>query len=138
MWPGSPAMRASTVLASRIVLASRGLTSDGLASTGRPAGLRSKPSGIEAPPGGGDPGATTEDRPFGARGRGLRDVSVVDMQLWVAGNDLQPGDLGRLAADAEALPDGAVPVDVLLGQVLEQPAATADQQQQPAAAVVVV
>src|SRR5205823_7498592 len=56
----------------------------------------------------------------------------------MAGNDLQPGGPGWLAADAEALPDGAVPVDVLLGQVLEQPAAAADQQQQPAAAVVVM
>src|SRR5689334_14121158 len=45
---------------------------------------------------------------------------------------------GSSAADAEPLPDRAVAVDVLLGQVLQQPAAAADQQQQPAAAVVVV
>src|SRR5580658_1220951 len=43
-----------------------------------------------------------------------------------------------LAADAEALPDRTVSGDVLLGQVLQQPAAPADEQQQPAAAVVVV
>src|SRR4029077_17137970 len=36
---------------------------------------------------------------------------------------------GRSAADAEPLPDCAVAVDVLLGQVLQQPAAAADQQQ---------
>src|SRR5690348_10514715 len=45
---------------------------------------------------------------------------------------------GRSAADAEPLPNRAVAVDVLLGQVLQQPAAAADQQQQPTAAVVVV
>src|SRR5262245_38233883 len=45
---------------------------------------------------------------------------------------------GSSAADAEPLPDRAVAVDVLLGQVLQQPAAAADQQQQPAAAVVVM
>src|ERR1700751_1801123 len=69
----------------------------------------------------------------GARGRGLRDVSVVDILLCLAG--LAPGSA---AADTEPLPDRAVAVDVLLGQVLQQPAAAADQQQQPAAAVVVV
>src|SRR5690242_18266478 len=65
----------------------------------------------------------------GARGRGLRDVSV-DIKLCSLA--------GRSAANAEPLPDRAVAIDVLLGQVLQQPAAAADQQQQPAAAVVVV
>src|SRR3984957_7867864 len=77
------------------------------------------------------PGTTTEDRPCGARGRGLRDVSG-DIQFWwlVRGRGL--------AADAEALPAGSGTGGLLLGQVLQQPAATADPQQQPAAAVVVV
>src|SRR5580704_6565285 len=77
----------------------------------------------------------------GARGRGLRDVSVVDIKLFLAllasGTTPEPPE-GSSAADAEPLPDRAVAVDVLLGQVLQQPAAAADQQQQPAAAVVVV
>src|SRR5437660_7592481 len=76
----------------------------------------------------GNPGTTTEDRPWrsgpGATGCQCCRYSVV------------PGR--GSAADAEPLPDRAVAVDVLLGQVLQQPAAAADQQQQPAAAVVVV
>src|SRR5579875_688441 len=43
-----------------------------------------------------------------------------------------------LAAQAETLDDRPVPVDVGLGQVVEQPAALADEQQQAAAAVVIV
>src|SRR6185369_13411254 len=43
-----------------------------------------------------------------------------------------------LPAEAELLPQGAVALDVLALQVLQQPAAAADQQQQPTAAVVVV
>src|SRR5215471_13416238 len=80
----------------------------------------------------GNPGTTTEDRPWrsgpGATGCQCCRYSVVPG--WAAP--------GNLAADAEPLPDRAVAVDVLLGQVLQQPAAAADQQQQPAAAVVVV
>ena len=44
----------------------------------------------------------------------------------------------ELAADAEALDDRAVALDVGLHQVLEQAATLADQQQQAAPAVVVV
>src|SRR5207253_6104598 len=77
----------------------------------------------------GNPGTTTEDRPWrsgpGATGCQCCRYSVVP---WP----------GKLAADAEPLPDRAVAVDVLLGQVFQQPAAAADQQQQPATAVVVV
>src|SRR5208337_5617171 len=71
----------------------------------------------------------------GARGRGLRDVSF--RCSVVPGRTRGPGP-GGLAANAEALPDRAIAIDVLLGQVLQQPAAAADQQQQPAAAVVVM
>src|SRR5271165_946532 len=52
----------------------------------------------------------------GARGRGLRDVSVVVVQLFGA-RTRTPRAAGGLAADAEPLPDRAVAVDVLLGQV---------------------
>src|SRR5580704_19146789 len=96
------------------------------------AGLRSKPSGAVLASRTCRPGTTTEDRPCGARGRGLRDVSVVIQFSWL----LRVGT--GSAADAETLPDRTVTGDVLLGQVLQQPAAAADQQQQPAAAVVVM
>src|ERR1700693_3029262 len=73
--------------------------------------------------------------PAMALGAGGYGMSVVDVQLFLAG----PGAPDRgLAADAEALPNRAIAIDVLLGQVLQQPAAAADQQQQPAAAVVVM
>src|SRR5690349_10604334 len=114
MWPGSPVREFLT----------------------EPAGLRSKPSGAVCPWKGATRGPLPRTGP-GARGRGLRDVSVVSMRLSWPGRFPGRGREG-LAADAEALPDRAVPVDVLLGQVLQQPAAAADQQQQPAAAVVVV
>src|SRR5262245_31497119 len=70
----------------------------------------------------------------GARGRGLRDVSVENIQLFLAllalllrGDDPRAprAPRGSSAADAEPLPDRAVAVDVLLGQVLQQPAAAA-------------
>src|SRR5690606_30604881 len=44
----------------------------------------------------------------------------------------------RLAAQAETLDQLPVAVDVLVGEVLQEPATTADQQQEAAAAVVVV
>src|SRR3954453_5168834 len=46
--------------------------------------------------------------------------------------------LFELSAQAEALDDRPIPVDVGLGEVVQQPAALADQQQQPPTAVVVV
>src|SRR3954467_119082 len=46
--------------------------------------------------------------------------------------------LDALSAQAETLDDGPIPVDVGLGEVVQQPAALTDQQQQPPAAVVVV
>src|SRR6201987_6177760 len=104
----------------------------GSSRRGGPAGLRSKPSGAVLASRTCCPGTTTEDRPCGARGRGLRDVSVVIQFSWL----LRVGT--GSAADTETLPDRTVTGDVLLGQVLQQPAAAADQQQQPAAAVVVV
>src|SRR5579859_3837478 len=100
MWPGSPA--------------------ECQEQGGRPVFDRS-PRVLAPPRRGGDPGTTTEDRPFGARGRGLRDVSVVIQFSWLY-------EVRGLAADAETLPDRTVTGDVLLGQVLQQPAATADQQ----------
>src|SRR3954470_22380989 len=48
------------------------------------------------------------------------------------------GPLIVLAAQAEPLDERAVPVDVGLGQVVQQPATTADQQEQAPPAVVVV
>ena len=43
-----------------------------------------------------------------------------------------------LATDTDPLDDGAVPVDVRLGQVLQQPTTLTDEDQQAATAVVVV
>src|SRR5580658_55704 len=79
-----------------------------------------------------DPGTTTEDRPWalGAGGYG--------MSVWLFSYFLAARAGRGSAADAETLPDRTVAGDVLLGQVLQQPAAAADQQQQPAAAVVVM
>src|SRR3954468_23400490 len=48
------------------------------------------------------------------------------------------GPLVVLSAQTEPLDEGAVPVDVGLGQVVQQPPATADQQEQAPPAVVVV
>src|SRR5690242_18900157 len=92
------------------------------------AGLRSKPSGT-ACPWKGRPGDHYRG-PALALGAGGYGMSVLSIFSCSAPR--------TLAADAEPLPNRAVAVDVLLGQVFQQPAAAADQQQQPATAVVVV
>src|SRR5580700_151092 len=98
------------------------------------------------PPG---PRTTTEDRPCGAvsapgRSRGTSFFS------WLfscgSGAAVAPGRRGLsrapprsgLPAQPELLDQGAVPGDVLAGQVLQQPAAAAHEEQQPATAVVVM
>src|SRR4051794_28208072 len=84
--------------------------------------------------------ATTEDR----RPRSRKDACVRPA-WWIFGCFTKKGSdpirvtpLDALSAQAETLDDRPIPVDVGLGQVVEQPAALTDQQQQPPAAVVVV
>src|SRR5206468_7334300 len=79
-----------------------------------------------------DPRTTTEDRPIApsalrSRGRGMLLSSCVTAVP-------RPS----LPAQAQLLDQGAVALDVLAGQVLKQPTATADQEQQAPAAVMVV
>src|SRR5262245_45902082 len=111
---------------------------------GTPAGLRSKPSGYPK-----DPGTTTEDRPRRS-GPGATGCVFSLLFCYHAGQRqrYRPGVTGSsaagpagralLPAQTETLDERAVPVDVLVAQVGQQPPAAAHQQQQAAAAVVVV
>ena len=84
-----------------------------------PAGRRRPPTNIRQPS---RPKARRTRRPQGAHGR-----------------ESSEGRSGRASAtQAEALDQRAVARDVDLGDVLEQPATTTDQQQQPATRVVIV
>src|SRR4051812_35743022 len=131
----------------------RGATSSWVAAVhavrggrGRPVFDRS-PRAVRFPVGGGPtlqnrsvPGATTEDRPVAARVGRVLPVARAAGAARVRGPSRNSGSgpLDVLAAQTEPLDERAVPRDVGLRQVVEQPPTAADQQEQAPPAVVVV